>query len=126
MLLQLLADLLGDGANVPVRPARRNHHEVTDGRLSCQIDRDHVLCLGLVEAMNDLLEQCSLLVSFRQKLWPRRAPTGTLKCGSHRVLDVLSSFTPRGLTPRCRMTSQAPGDCCGRYGEAPTEAKDKR
>jgi hypothetical protein len=48
-------------------------------------------------------------VPLRQKLGARRAFAGTLKCGSHRVLDVLSSFTPRGYADGCTEYQTPPG-----------------
>src|SRR6185295_2388476 len=35
VVLQFASDLLGDRSDVPVRPAGGDHHEVTDGRLTC-------------------------------------------------------------------------------------------
>ena len=63
-VFQLASDLLGDRSDVPVGPAGGDHHEVTDGRLTCQIDRHDVLGLGVVEPTDDLLEQGSRLLSF--------------------------------------------------------------
>ena len=62
LVLELASDLFGNCANVPVRPAGGDDHEVTDGRLTCQIDRHDLLGFRLVEPMDDVLQQgCRLL-----------------------------------------------------------------
>ena len=107
-------ELVGDSANMPVRPAGCDHHEVTDGRLSPQIDRHHVLGFGLVEPGRCPWRAEQPACVGRQKLGGRRALSSTLKCGSHRVLVVLLSFTPVGLSLDVLAVAGSIGACCGR------------
>ena len=57
LFLELALDLLGDGAHVPVRAARGDHHVVADRRFPPDVDRHHVLGLGVIEPGQDMGEQ---------------------------------------------------------------------
>ena len=79
--LQLLDQLVGDGADVTVRAAGGDHHAVGDGGLSVEIDGDDVLGLGIFElGEDDGEDQRALLVlrfgaalGLAVRAWTRRS-----------------------------------------------------
>ena len=104
-----VSHLLGHRSDVPVRPARGDHHVVAERRLLLDVDRHHVLGLGLVEPMEDMGKQGFRAVT-GHKLGRRRALASTLKCAWHLVLGILLSSNPmRAAAPEAASAKYCQG-----------------
>src|SRR5215470_6332547 len=94
-VLELVLELLGDRAHMPVGAAGGDHHVVADGGLPFDIDRHNVLGFCFIERRRDDRQKGLRAVFRRHEFGWRRARASTLKGGWHLVLMVLSSSIPR-------------------------------
>ena len=95
-VLQLLEDLIGDGAHMPVRPARRHDHMVGEAGLAGDVDVDDILGLGFIERCEDGFDRTPRRLRGRGNDLQRRAQSSAVRiqCDGQGVVLSAKVSTP--------------------------------